>query len=265
MTRLAERLARCRAANEKALVCYVMAGDPNPLATLEIVRALDRAGVDAIELGVPFSDPLADGPSIQAAAHRALGAGMSVRTTLDLVRRIREHSRTPLVLMTYYNPLLRYGLEAFARDAACAGADGAILVDLTPEESAEWIPQARREGLDTIFLVAPTSTPERVRTVAGVSTGFVYCVSRTGVTGTQQEADADLSVLLAEVRRATDTPVLVGFGISRPEQVRRIGALADGVIVGSALVECIAAAEGSPDMPGRVENLAAALKAATRP
>lgn len=265
MTRLSERLAQCRAANEKALVCYVMAGDPNPSATREIVRALDRAGVDAIELGVPFSDPLADGPSIQAAAHRALSAGMTVRATLELVRDIRKVSSTPLVLMTYYNPVLRYGLEAFARDAHAAGADGTILVDLTPEESEEWIGHARREGLDTIFLVAPTSTPARVRAVAEVSTGFVYCVSRTGVTGTQHEADAGLAALIAEVRKATDTPALVGFGISRQEHVRRMGALADGVIVGSALVDVIAAADGTADVPARVEALATALKAATKP
>ncbi len=264
MSRLTDRLTHLRSQGEKALICYVVAGDPTFERTVEIVHALDDAEVDAIELGVPFSDPLADGPSIQAAAHRALARGASVPRTFELVRKIRERSQIPIVLMTYFNPTMRYGVERFTRDAASSGADAAIQTDLTPEESEEWVAAARDSGLDTVFLLAPTSTDVRIDVVSRLSTGFVYCVSRTGVTGARQDVPAELPALVQRVKERTFAPVCVGFGISQPEHVRRIGAFADGVVVGSALVDVIARNGDSPDLASEVRAFADNLKAATR-
>ncbi len=263
MSRLSDRLVQVRAGGEKALVCYVMAGDPSLKATADIVVALAEAGVDAIELGIPFSDPLADGPTIQAAAFRSLEGGTTLPKVLETLRSIRQRTQVPVILMTYFNPILRYGVERFARDAADAGADGAILTDLIPEEAGEWVAAARGAGVDTVFLLAPTSTPERVRVVSDLARGFVYCVSRTGVTGARDDVPVDVSGLVASVRAATDTPALIGFGISSPDQVRRIGAMADGVVVGSALVSLIA--RSGADAPGAAQEFAAALKAETLP
>jgi tryptophan synthase alpha chain len=265
MSRLSERLAAVRAKGEKALVCYVVAGDPSLDATADFVVALAEAGVDAVELGIPFSDPLADGPTIQSAAFRSLQRGTTVPKALGALEAIRGRTQVPVVLMTYFNPVLRYGVERFARDAASAGADGAILTDLTPEESGEWVPAARSAGVDTVFLLAPTSTPDRVRVVADLSRGFVYCVSRTGVTGARDDVPADVSGLVAAVRAATDTPALIGFGISRPDQVRRVGAMADGVVVGSALVSLIAAGRDVAETAVAVRDFASRLKAETLP
>lgn len=262
MSRLSERFAALRSRGEKALVCYVVAGDPSG-KTVEIAATLGEAGVDAIELGIPFSDPLADGPSIQAASHRALEAGMTVAGALETLRALRHRSQVPVVLMTYFNPVLRYGVKRFANDAAAAGADGAILTDLTPEESVEWVKAARTAGLDTIFLLAPTSTPDRIETVAKLSTGFVYCVSRTGVTGARNDVPADLPALVASVRARTETPVCVGFGISRPEHVARIAEFADGVVVGSALVDLLAARAVAASLLEEVAVFARRLKGPT--
>ena len=264
MTRLAARFAELKRRDEAALICYVVAGDPSLDDTERIVHALYAAGVDAIELGIPFSDPVADGPSIQAAAQRALDRGVTVAKTLDTLHRIRESSEIPVVLMTYYNPVHRYGLDRFAADAKTAGADATILTDLTPEESAPWITAARAQDLDTVFLLAPTSTPERIRVVGELSTGFVYCVSRTGVTGARADVPADLPELVSRARARANAPVCVGFGISEPDHVRRIGGFADGVVVGSALVSLIAKSAGDPELPERVHAYAAAMKAATR-
>jgi tryptophan synthase alpha chain len=228
------------------------------------VLALDEAGVDAIELGIPFSDPLADGPSIQAAAQRALANGVTVGQVFDTVRSIRQRSDIPIVLMTYFNPTLQYGVERFARDAAAAGVDGAIQTDLTPEEAGEWIAAARAAGLDTVFLLAPTSTDDRIQVVSELSTGFIYCVSRTGVTGARQDVPSELPALIARVRERTRTPVCVGFGISKPEHVRRIGEIADGAVVGSALVDVIARNGDSPALLEEVRAFAASLKEATK-
>ena len=264
MTRLTDRLADLHCRGEKALVCYVVAGDPSLDRTVDIVQALDEAGVDAIELGIPFSDPLADGPSIQAAAYRALQTGTTVPKVLETLARIREVSQIPVVLMTYFNPTLRYGVERFARDAAAAGADGIIQTDLTPEEADEWIAAARASGVDTIFLLAPTSTDDRIDVVCRLSTGFVYCVSRTGVTGARSDVPADLPALVKRVKANTAIPALVGFGISRPEHVQRISSFADGVVVGSALVDVIARAGDSHELATTVRSFAEPLKAATR-
>jgi tryptophan synthase alpha chain len=242
-----------------------MAGDPNLDATVDVVIALDLAGVDAIELGIPFSDPLADGPSIQAAGHRALEHGTRVSDVFAIVGRIRRESDIPIVLMTYFNPTLRYGIERFARDAADAGADGAIQTDLTPEEAGPWISAARGVGLDTVFLLAPTSTEERIGVVTQIGTGFIYCVSRTGVTGAREDVPSELREFVRRVKARTPLPVCVGFGISRPEHVRRIGEFADGAVVGSALVDLIARNAQNRALTEEVRRFATDLKAATRP
>ncbi|MCX6361775.1 MAG: tryptophan synthase subunit alpha [Armatimonadetes bacterium] len=264
MTRLMRSLEALRSRGDRALICYLMGGDPTPARAAEIVVAVAEAGADVIELGIPFSDPLADGPSIQAAGQRALNAGTTVPVCLDIVRQVRRTVATPIVLMTYLNPILSYGLQRFAADAAQAGADGAILVDLTPDEAREWQEAAAAAGLGTVFLLAPTSTPERIRLVGRLCTGFVYCVARTGVTGARVDLPPDLPELLARVRAETDKPVGVGFGISTAEQVRTVAELADGVIVGSALVNVVAEAGDSPDAAPAAAELVRSLKAGTR-
>jgi tryptophan synthase alpha chain len=265
MSRLTERFHSLAQRGEKALICYVVAGDPTLERTVDIVVSLDKAGVDAVELGIPFSDPLADGPSVQAAAQRALAAGSSVARSLEVVRQIRRVSDIPLVAMTYFNPTMRYGVQRFAEDAASAGIDGAIQTDLTPEEADEWVTAARGAGLDTVFLVAPTSTDGRIEVVSKLSTGFVYAVSRTGVTGARADIPAELPDLVARVKARTGIPVCVGFGVSRPEHVRSIGGFADGAVVGSALVDVIGRAGDSPDLTKDVCDFVVGLKAATRP
>ena len=269
MTRISRRFQELDSRGEKALICYVVAGDPSAEKTIAIIRALEEAGVDVIELGVPFSDPLADGPSIQAAGHRALDRGMTLEGVFDIVRQVRAGSEIPIVLMTYFNPALRFGLERFASAAATAGVDGVIQTDLTPEESDAWLAAAGANGLDTIFLLAPTSTANRLEVVSRLSRGFIYCVSRTGVTGAREEVPAELTEFIARVRAGTagegrGLPVCVGFGVSRPEHVRRIIAFADGVVVGSALVDLIARHAEDADLRERVRLFASALKDETR-
>ncbi len=264
MTRLTTRFAALRGRGEKALICYVVAGDPNIDRTVSIIRALDRAGVDAVELGIPFSDPLADGPSIQASSQRSLDNGTRIDDMFEVVRQVRASSGIPIVLMTYFNPTMQYGVERFANACKSSGVDGTIQTDLTPEESEEWVGHSRRCGLDTIFLLAPTSTINRIEVVSKLSTGFVYCVSRTGVTGARADVPTDLPGLVGRVREKTEMPVCVGFGISTPEHVASIGAFADGVVVGSALVNIIAAAGTSESLEADVEQYAASLKQATR-
>ncbi len=237
--RLVRALAALKARGGRALIPYVMAGDPDPGATEQLVRLLVDAGADAVELGVPFSDPIADGPVNQRAGLRALSHGMGLRPALALVSRIRKTTQVPLAFMTYYNLLLQYGVGAFCRDAVQAGLDGVIIADLPPEEGADLVATARAAGLATIFLLAPTSTEERIRAVAAASTAFIYCVSRTGVTGVQDALPEGLAELVRRIKAQTATPVCVGFGISRPSQAREVAAVADGVIVGSALVRMI--------------------------
>lgn len=257
--RLTKALADLRARSRRALIPYVMAGDPTTEDTERLVEILVAAGADVVELGVPFSDPIADGPVNQRAGLRAMAHGMGLRPALDLVTRLRGRVSVPVVFMTYYNPILRYGLERFGRDAAEAGLDGLIVADLPPEEGGELVAAARRVDLATIFLLAPTSTAERIRAVAAVSTGFVYCVSRTGVTGIRDELPEGVRELVSRIREQTATPICVGFGLSRPEQVRAVAAVADGVIVGSALVKMV---EDAPQAFERVGAFVRDLRSA---
>ncbi|HTZ34282.1 MAG TPA: tryptophan synthase subunit alpha [Methylomirabilota bacterium] len=235
-TRIAKRFAELRAAGELGIVAYITAGDPTLETTLKFVLALAEAGADVIELGVPFSDPLADGPTIQRASERALKAGTTLAGVLELVRRIRKTSDVPLVLFSYFNPILQMGLEKFAKSAAEAGADGVLATDLTPEESGEYRKILQAQGLDTVFLAAPTSSDERMKIISAASTGFLYLISRTGVTGAKDSLSEELPALLRRVRQFTDLPVAVGFGISLPGHVSVLGGLADAAVVGSALV-----------------------------
>jgi tryptophan synthase alpha chain len=234
--RIGARFAKARVEGRTAFVAFLTAGDPSLEGTVEAALALEAAGTDVLELGVPFSDPLADGPVIQRSSERALARGVTLGKVLEAVRRVRERSELPLLLFSYYNPLLQYGLERLARDAKAAGVDGVLATDLPPEEAGEWIAAARAEDLDTVFLASPTSPPERLRLVAEASRGFVYAISRTGVTGERQALSGEARPLVERLRALTDVPVALGFGLGAPEQVREAAALADGVVVGSALV-----------------------------
>ena len=265
MSRIDARFAQLRARNEKALVVFVTAGDPLPNGTADLVVALANAGADVIELGVPFSDPLADGPTIQASSQRSLDAGMTPPHVLQIVRQIRERSDVPLVIFGAWNPFLAYGAERFAYDAAQAGADGTIITDLTPEEARDWKRICGEAGLDTIFLLAPTSTPTRMALVARIASGFIYCVSRTGVTGARQDVPAELASLVATIReKADDLPICVGFGIAAPTQARQISRYADGIVVGSALVDLLHRERENPELLKVASDYVAGLKEATR-
>jgi len=244
VTRIGERFARLRGEHRKAFVAFLTAGDPSLERTVTAASELEGAGVDVLELGVPFSDPLADGPVIQRSSQRALERGVTLPRVLEAVQQIRQSSALPLLLFSYFNPLLQYGLERLARDAKDAGADGVLVTDLPPEEADEWLRMARGADLDTVFLAAPTSPDERLRRVAEASRGFVYAVSRTGVTGERQSLSDDARPLVERLRKLTDEPVALGFGISAPEQAREAAAVADGVVVGSALVRFLAEEPG---------------------
>jgi tryptophan synthase alpha chain len=245
--RIRNAFARAHRDGRAALAPYLAIGHPTPAATLDLVPAVARAGADLIELGIPFSDPLADGPVIQMATQRALAQGITVAGCLETVRALRARGVTiPLVFMGYYNPLLAYGLERFCRDAAVAGADGLIVPDLPPEEGSALEGSCAAQGLALVYLLAPTSTPERIRLVVSRTTGFVYCVSVTGITGARAELPPGLAEFLTRVRAAiqqrdgADRPYLiVGFGISTPQQAKEVGRLADGVVVGSARVKLV--------------------------
>ncbi len=221
------------------LVAYVTCGDPNLAATREIILAACRAGADVIELGVPFSDPVADGPVIQRASERALRNGTSLEDVLGLAREIRTESSVGLIVFSYLNPVLRFGLERFCAEAAKAGVDGALITDLTVEEAADYRRLMAAHNLDTVFLAAPTSPDKRLKAIAEACRGFVYAVSRTGITGAQKELAADAKDLVKRVRKFTKLPVAVGFGISNAEQFAQVGEFADAVVVGSAIVQAI--------------------------
>jgi tryptophan synthase alpha chain len=271
MSRIAESFATLKARRESALIPFIVAGDPSMAVTIRVMAALARAGADIIELGVPFSDPLADGPVNQAAYDRALRAGATVEGLFNLVARFRREHQTPIVLMTYSNPVAQHGWAEFAKSAAQAGVDGVLVTDLPPEEAQPWLDRARAAGLDTIFLLAPTSPEERIAVVARHATGYIYCVSRLGVTGVRDQLPPDARALVERVRavqaerRAPALPVVVGFGIARPEQVRAVCEFADGAVVGSALVQLIAEHAESADLDATLERFAADLKAATGP
>ncbi len=263
-SRITRRFEQLRQAGELGLVAFVTAGDPSLEASELIVAALAEAGADVIELGVPFSDPIADGPTIQRSSERALRAGTTLRGVLDLVSRLRPRTAVPLVLFSYFNPVLQMGLDEFSERAALAGADGVLITDLTPEESAEYRAAARARGLDTIFLAAPTSTDARLKLLAQSSTGFLYLISRTAVTGAQASLPEDLPVLIRRTRTATSLPVAVGFGISLPGHVSILGGLADAAVVGSGLVAEIERAASADAAASAAAERVRTLKQAAR-
>lgn len=244
--RIDRTFARLREHDQKAFVAYVAAGDPDFDRSLAVMAALAGAGADIIELGLPFSDPLADGIVNQMAADRALRAGMTTLRVLDLIRAFRRDHDTPLVLFTYLNPVFTYGFEAFHRDAAAAGADGILLLDLPPDEAAADGSFATGGGLRQVRLIAPTTPPERLRLLAQSAEGFIYALSRTGVTGAHGGPSADIATLVSAIKEHTTVPVCVGFGISTPAQAAMVAAAADGVIVGSAIVKQVELHQDSP-------------------
>ncbi len=265
--RLDDVFARLRERNEAGLVAFVTAGDPFPSVdhSADLIVTLAESGADAIELGIPYSDPLADGPSVQASSQRALEAGVQPPFVLDVVKKVRTRSQVPIVLMTYYNPVWIYGLERFANDAKQAGVDGLILTDLPPDEAGPWLVQARKVGIAPIFLLAPTSTQARIKAVTSeMDGGFVYCVSRAGVTGVRSDVPVDLASLIARIRAATSLPIGVGFGISTPDHVAQIARIADAAVIGSALVDFLHTNSANPDVLAKVGDLVRSWKQATR-
>lgn len=254
MGRIGESFARRREQGRPAFVAFLAAGDPSLDRTVTAALELEAAGADVLELGVPFSDPLADGPVIQRACERALRRGVTLSSVLDAARRIRELSGLPLLLFSYYNPLLQHGLGRLAGDCKQAGVDGVLVTDLPPEEAGEWLSAARPADLDTVFLASPTSPPERLARVAEASRGFVYAISRMGVTGERGSLSADARPLVERLRALSDVPVAIGFGLSTPDQVSEAARLADGVVVGSALVRFLEA-EPEGDLGARVRWL----------
>jgi len=254
------RLFEClRKENRKGLIAYLTVGDPSPERTPALVEALVRGGADLIELGVPFSDPIADGPVIQRAGERALKAGATLRVVLDVARRIRTRSEVPLLLFTYLNPVVRYGLERLAEDAAAAGIDGCLLTDASVDEADAYAAAMHRHEIDTVFLAAPTSTERRLKLVAQYSTGFVYLVSRTGVTGVQESVSNSIAPLIQRMRAVTDLPLAVGFGVSKPEHVEELGRQVEAVVVGSAIVRVIEQHPG-PELERELEAFTRSLK-----
>jgi tryptophan synthase alpha chain len=262
VTRIADTFARLRTERRPGLITYCTAGDPDLPRSAEILKALDRAGADVIEVGVPFSDPLADGPVIQRATERALAAGGCLRSTLSLVESIRPTLSAPIVIFSYANPLLRMGIDTFAARAAAAGADGVLALDLPIEEAGSFREVLTAAGLDTIFLLSPTTTDARIRRAAEMGSGFLYGISRLGVTGARDAVSATAEELVRRIRAHTSMPVALGFGISRPEHVAQVAAYADAAVVGSALVSTIADASTSPALVDRVEAYVRWLKGA---
>jgi len=263
MSRIAPVFGALRARGEAALVPYFTAGDPDMRTTRDLVRAAVAEGADAIELGIPFSDPMADGPVLQRAAGRALAAGTPLPRVLELVGELRAETQAPIVLFGYYNPFFRYGVERIAADAAAAGADGFLCVDLPPEEAGDLRAAARAAALDLIALLAPTTPPARVRTIARQASGFLYFVSVLGTTGARAELPAELPGMVARARGLTDLPLGVGFGVSRPEQAAWIAGFADAVIVGSALARLVEEGDAA-GAAGRVATFLGTLRRAMR-
>lgn len=264
VNRIAQRFELLRARGESAFIPYITAGDPSLEQTVAIVHALEEAGADIVELGVPFSDPVGDGPVIQEAALRALQNQVNLPGIFDAIRAIRRDSQLPILLFSYYNPILVYGFERFARDLAEAGGDGVLCVDLPPEEAAPYKEALDAHGLATVFLIAPTTTEERLERVARHCTGFVYYVSRLGVTGERAALAEDLAEGVARIKRHVGKPVAVGFGISSPEHAREVAGLAEGVVVGSAIVRLIGECGDAPDTAAKVRDFARALAAAAK-
>jgi tryptophan synthase alpha chain len=263
-SRIAQTFARLKSEQRSGLVTYTTAGDPDLPRSAEILQALDRAGADVLEVGVPFSDPLADGPVIQRATERALAKGGSLRASLSLIEQIRPRVRAPIVLFSYANPLLRMGMEDFAKRAAAVGVDGVLALDLPIEEAGMFRETLDRWGLDTIFLLSPTTSEARIRKAAALGRGFLYGISRLGVTGARDQVATDARALVQRIRAHTTLPVALGFGISRPEHVAEVGAYADAAVVGSALVALIAEAGQSADLVEKVEAFVRWLRGTTR-
>jgi tryptophan synthase alpha chain len=264
MSHIAERFDHLRKAGGGALIVFTVAGDPTPEVGAQVLLAIADGGADIIELGIPFSDPLADGPAIQAASQRALANRITPGHVLEMAAALRRERDVPIVLMTCYNPICQFGLDRFGKEAAEAGVDGVIVTDLPPEESDDWVKTARDHGIDTVFLLAPNSPMPRVKKVVDLATGFVYCVSRMGVTGARAELPSDLREFILRVRGETTKPIAVGFGISRPEHVAEVCRLADGAVVGSALVSLIEREQSSAGLAQLVRGFVSDLKAATR-
>ncbi len=261
MSRLAKRFSELKQQNAKALVTFITAGDPDLSQTEDMICALEAAGADVIELGVPFSDPMADGPTIQLSSERALVSGTTLTGILATVKKTRARSQVPIILMGYLNPVYCYGYERFCRDAADAGVDGVLLVDLPPEESGELLPYADRFGLDVIFLLTPTSDSSRIDLVNEIGRGFVYYVTVTGVTGARQGVSDSLEAELANIMNKVRLPVMAGFGISTPEQAAEVSGLADGVVVGSAIVKLFEKHSGA-QLDYELKKFVASLKQA---
>jgi tryptophan synthase alpha chain len=260
MTRLASTFARLREASSPGLVTYITAGDPDLDRTAGILRALDRAGADVLEVGVPFSDPLADGPVIQRATERALAAGTTLTGVLDLLNSLRAEIAAPVVIFSYANPILRLGAERFGDRAREAGVDGVLVLDLPIEEAGEFRTMLARRGIDTILLLSPTTTDDRLRRAAALGSGFLYAISRLGVTGARDALAAGAREMVERIRKVSDLPVALGFGISKPDHVREVGQWADAAVVGSALVDVIAREGASRDLNTRVEEYVRWLK-----
>jgi tryptophan synthase alpha chain len=264
-SRLASTFARLRAEGRPGLVTFTTAGDPDLARSAEILLALDGAGADVLEVGVPFSDPLADGPVIQRATERALAAGSSLRAALTLIEGIRARVSAPIVIFSYANPLLRMGIDEFARRAAVAGVDGVLALDLPIEEAGDFRASIVKAGLDAIFLLSPTTTDARLKKAAELGSGFLYGISRLGVTGARAEVASGAEAMVRRIRAHTTLPIALGFGISRPEHVAEVGRYADAAVVGSALVSVIAEASGGPDLIARVEEYVRSLRSACQP
>ncbi|MEM1007272.1 MAG: tryptophan synthase subunit alpha [Pseudomonadota bacterium] len=263
MTRIDAKFAALKAENKKAFVAYIMAGDPDYETSLEVVKGLPGAGVDVIELGLPFTDPMADGPTIQAAGQRALDGGMTLQRTLDLARAFREtDDKTPIVLMGYYNPIYSRGVDRFLKDAKAAGIDGLIVVDLPPEEDDELCLPAQAAGLNFIRLATPTTDDKRLPRVMQNTSGFVYYVSITGITGAAEAKAANVGPEVARIKSKTDLPVIVGFGINTPEKSHAIASISDGAVVGSAIVSQIGAGKPVPEVLDFVKSLSAGAHSA---
>lgn len=239
MNRIDKALAELKSKGKKAFIPFITAGDPTLDITKSLIKTLESVGADIIELGIPFSDPIADGPSIQRASLRSLEHNTSLRDVIKIVTEIRKETQIPIVLMGYYNPIFKYGVSKFAKDAVESGVDGVIVADLPPDESAELTKSAKEHNLSIIFLVAPTSTSDRVKLIAESCTGYIYCVSTTGVTGARDKVSDMLNPTLGLIRKYTDKPIAVGFGVSTPDQAMEVAKVADGVIIGSAIVNII--------------------------
>jgi tryptophan synthase alpha chain len=260
--RLSSAFARCRAEGRPALVAYVMGGDPDLATSKAVALACVEGGADLVELGVPFSDPIADGPTIQAAAQRALSGGTTPARVLEVAAHVRRRSDVPIALMGYLNPLLAHGLDRFAADCGRAGVDALIVPDLLPEESGELAPALAASGVRSVFLLAPTSVERRVEAALRAATGFIYFVSVTGVTGAGSAVPAEIGAQVAAIRAQSRVPVVIGFGVSTPEQAHALGRLADGVVVGSAIVRKVAAPGGRAARVERVRRFVRALRRA---